>query len=143
MGRVSRLASGLFFPLAIVLLCLAFLIPLFFLRFSWTLAHALRVHLLLIMRPLFFHWLGLCVAHLKLLSTYLDAPTWENILALMFSVAVTIHQRPSCCWTCANVSAATSDRRAHSTKPAPAAATASCPRGCLGFSRSSRVRCQR
>jgi hypothetical protein len=107
----SVLASGRFFPLAIVLLCLAFLIPLFFLRFSWTLAHALRVHLVLIMRPLFFPWLGLCVAHLKLLSTHLDAPTWENILALMFSVAVTMHQRPSRCWTCANVSAAISDRR--------------------------------
>jgi hypothetical protein len=35
-----------------------------------------------------------------------------------------------------------SRRRAHSTKPAPAAATASCRRGCLGFSRSSHVRCQ-
>lgn len=67
---ISRfLASGLFFPLAIMLLRLTFLILLFLLG-SWRiLAHPLRIHVLLMWLSLSFHWLSFCVAHHKLLST--------------------------------------------------------------------------
>jgi hypothetical protein len=81
-----------------------------------------------------------------------------------FPLRSTMDHRPSRCWSCAKVSAATSERRrphprrtarmARSRRPlieyparsvgiAPAAATTCSRHGCLSTSRSSRERCRR